>query len=164
MEAGNWDLPETERDVAAVFGRGRAIAISRLVCIQLPSRRSNGQGRRGCLYVPKKLNERIVSLLGEEDGRKMVAAFPGQTLFFTCCRLALNRGRDEIIRRLKSKGCSWRVLSHASGLTERNLFNICRTPPKQRHSNITPGAEAISEIGDLLLSLHVFTWMERIKN
>lgn len=157
---GNYDLPETDRAVAAIIGRSRAIALSRHICWG-----ARGKDRdRGCLYVPKHLDptkpSRLLALVGAEllsaeDAANLVAAFPGEVLMFTGCHSAIVRARDKLIRRYRGAGIRCVTLASAAGITDRTVRRICEGVD-------VPEAVDESQFPAMLATLSATAWMMRV--
>lgn len=133
--AGNYDLCEGQRALAAVLGRRRALEISRVLLKEVPpSRRQNAQGskprgRTACIYIPHDLErgdaKRLIEAAGREDAARIIRTFRGETLWFSSCHGIMLRHRNNAIRAERERGVPIKCLAVSFDLTVRAIRRIC---------------------------------------
>lgn len=133
-------LGQTYHEVASVVGWDRAVEIGMLAWHNAspPSkRRGRDAGRRGgfgAIYVPQKIDasggQKIVKLIGMEDARRLVAAFPGEQLCFQSIEAASFDRRNRAIAEQVAEGRRAAVVAACFDLDERHVRRICAM---QRH-------------------------------
>ena len=123
MAGGNWDLPETVREIAAVIGRERALY---LVGQVLKWERGGHYGKSAYLYVPRKLkpSHRLEKILGRVDAAALVDEFGGLILHISSCKGVVTRSRDREIRRMAAAGASNDDVVTIHGITKRHVLAI----------------------------------------
>lgn len=148
--AGNYDIPVTERQLAAVIGRSAAIRLSWRIWQRNPYR---GRGKRGILYVPASLTASFVDRVGSQDvAEKLLRVYSGGRLELCGCTSVLNRLRSHCIRKLNSHGATREQIAAATGLSERNIRRIC-----QDHEKGDRWADEV--ISRRLSELHALSWL-----
>ena len=128
-------LPENERAIAEVIGRGRAIRLSHRLYHLKPYSHQRG-GIRGALYVPKRCNNAFVELVGDRaDAEALVLRFCGEQLQLTGCRAVFMQLQHHAIRFLRRHGMPVALLARISFMTERNARRICAGVMPQLEAN-----------------------------
>ncbi|MGR4877273.1 Mor transcription activator family protein [Pseudoxanthomonas sp. LARHCG66] len=83
----------------------------------------------GSLYVPHRINpetpNRIVQIAGLEDAAKLVAAMPGEQLFFPCIESASLSRRNRAIAEQVADGWPTAAVARGFGITPRQVRRIC---------------------------------------
>ena len=130
--AYNYELCEGTRAIAAVLGRRRALEIAGALMKRVPPSKGNGRaGRMACVYVPVSLARgeatRLIEAAGREDAEKLIRAFRGETLWVSACHNLMLRHRNDAIREQRNSGASTKFLAASFGLTQREIWRICRT-------------------------------------
>lgn len=133
--AGNYDLCQGERAIAAVLGRKRACEIAGRLMEQVPPSRqkrsgeSKKRGRSACIYIPHDLErgaaKRLIEAAGREDAARLVRTFRGETLWFSNCNGVMLRFRNGVIRAERERGRSIKVLAVSFDLSQRAIRRIC---------------------------------------
>lgn len=139
---GHWDrsperfnLPSAYHIIAPVVGWDRAVQIGMRVWeVCAPPSRSGGpghrsRGRMGSLYVPRRINpavpNRIVEIAGPDDAAKLVAAMPGEQLFFACIESVSTTRRNHAIAEQVASGWPTVAVAQSFGITPRQVRRIC---------------------------------------
>lgn len=78
------------------------------------------------LFVPKKIHAQhhLANLLGMEQARRLSKHFGGESLTIPRMASAIRAKRNREIVRRYDAGDSVRVLAHAYGLTDRQIYTI----------------------------------------
>jgi hypothetical protein len=123
---GNFDLPLSVAEVAAVIGRRNALILAGQQCPPKQARGASRRGRIGCLYVPKQLTPRFVELVGCSDvARALIEAFRGELRWFPPCQALATRHRNDAIRRMRAQGFRATTGAIAFDLTPRAIRQVC---------------------------------------
>jgi DNA-binding CsgD family transcriptional regulator len=130
-----FNLPSSYHVIAPFVGWDRAVEIGMRVWeVCAPPSRSGGPGRRsrgrmGSLYVPHRINleapNRIVQIAGLKDAAKLVAAMPGEQLFFPCIESASITRRNRAIAEQVADGWPTASVAQGFGITARQVRRIC---------------------------------------
>lgn len=110
------ELPASLREIQEMFGSDVAMSIKKRFA-----------GIR--LFIPKRLSpqHRLISLLGEENARRLSHHFGGETLFIPRdAKSERNRRNREIATRYDA-GTPVRMLAQIYKLTERQIYAILKS-------------------------------------
>lgn len=118
-------LPAAEQSIAEVIGRGPAILLSHRVFHLNPYGRHNDYAH-GFLYVPQRINDAFVRLVGNRDQAEILARnFHGEQMELTGCRLALRQLQRHAIRFIHRKGVSKAALANVACISQRTVRRMC---------------------------------------
>lgn len=129
MVGGNYDLPESLREVADVIGRTRALELAGMAATPRPKGSIGKHGRGGCIYVPHPDHvggSRLEEMLGHDDAAKMARAFGGETLWLALAHGVYLRFRDTAVRRMLAQDARVDHTAWLFDISDRQVRNISR--------------------------------------